>query len=129
MVVDTSVLVAVILGEPEAESLLDHMSRAETLIVSAATLLEASIVVESRQGQAAADDLQALLADLEADLAGVTDTDALAAIAAWHRFGKGRHAAGLNFGDCFSYACAKVRGESLLFKGADFGQTDIATAI
>ncbi len=128
MIVDTSALVAVILGEPDAESYLTSMARADSLALSAATLTEALIVVEARQGREAATDLVALLAELEADIVSVDEAQAEGAAGAWRRFGKGRHPAALNFGDTFSYALAVIRGEPLLFKGRDFAATDVTQA-
>ncbi len=128
MIVDTSALVAVILGEPEAETCLATMARADSLGLSAATLTEALIVVEARQGREAAADLVALLAELEADVVSLDEAQAEAAASAWRRFGKGRHPAALNLGDTFSYALAASRGEPLLFKGRDFAATDVSQA-
>jgi ribonuclease VapC len=128
VIVDTSALVAVILGEPDAEAQLARMAGAETLALSAATLAEALIVVEARQGREAATDLVALLAELEAEIASLDEDQAELAASAWRRFGKGRHPAALNLGDAFSYALAAARGEPLLFKGRDFSATDIRQA-
>lgn len=128
--VDTSALVAVVLGESDAESYLSMLSsNAGDIEVSAATLVEASIVVTAKQGDAADDDLKRLLTLVEATTVPVDHEHARAAIAAWRRFGKGRHSAALNFGDCFSYALAKTSGAALLYKGDDFTQTDIASAL
>ncbi|MFT4296890.1 MAG: type II toxin-antitoxin system VapC family toxin [Micropruina sp.] len=128
MIADTSVLVAVILGEPDAETYLKAMAEAPSLSVSAASLTEALIVVEARQGPEAAADLGALLAELEVDIVPLDESQAELAASAWRRFGKGRHPAGLNLGDAFSYALAAARGEPLLFKGRDFAATDIPQA-
>lgn len=128
MIVDTSALLAVILGEPDAETYLAAMVRADDLALSAATLTEALIVGEARQGREAASDLVALLAELEVEVISLDGAQAESAAAAWRRFGKGRHPAGLNLGDAFSYALAATRGEPLLFKGRDFAATDIAQA-
>lgn len=128
MIVDTSALVAVILGEPDAEAQLARMASAETLALSAATLTEALIVVEARQGREAATDLLALLAELEAEIASLDEDQAELAASAWRRFGKGRHPAALNLGDAFSYALTAARGEPLLFKGRDFSATDVRQA-
>ncbi|MEA4945774.1 MAG: type II toxin-antitoxin system VapC family toxin [Propionicimonas sp.] len=128
MIVDTSALVAVILGEPDAEGYLRAMATAESLAVSAATLVEALIVVEARQGRDAATDLAALLTELDAEIVSFDEVQAEQAAAAWRRFGTGRHPAALNFGDTFSYALAVVRGEALLFKGDDFAATDVMRA-
>lgn len=129
MILDTSALMAVILGESDAEHLLSEMSSAPELAVSAATVVEAAIVAEAKGGSEAADDLQALLADLECRVVPVDEEHADAAVEAWRRFGKGRHSAALNLGDCFAYAAAKVVGRPLLYKGDDFRQTDIRAAI
>lgn len=128
MIADTSALLAVILGEPDAERYLNAMATADSLLMSAATFTEALIVAEARQGREAATDLAALLADLEVEVVAFGEDQAEAAASAWRRFGKGRHAAGLNLGDTFSYALAATRGEPLLFKGRDFLATDIAQA-
>lgn len=125
MIVDTSALLAVILGEPDAEWFLGVMSDAEELAVSAASLVEALIVAEAKAGREAADDLQALLADLECAVVSVDEDQAIVAVEGWRRFGKGRHPASLNLGDCYAYAAAKTLGRPLLFKGADFAQTDV----
>ncbi|GAB3170390.1 type II toxin-antitoxin system VapC family toxin [Myceligenerans halotolerans] len=128
IVTDTSPLVAVVLGEPDAES---HLSRleAERVLVSAVSVLEAGIVVETRQGPDAARDLELLI---DGTVERVVEFDAAhgrAAVSAWRRFGKGRHPAGLNFGDCATYATAKLAGAPLLFKGNDFTQTDLASVL
>lgn len=127
--VDTSALLAVIFGEPDAERYLAALGSASELGVSAATLAEALIVAEARQGPEASADLHALLADLECDVLPLDEEQTVVAHRAWARFGKGRHPASLNLGDCYSYAAAKVWGRPLLFKGADFAQTDIGAAL
>ncbi len=122
--VDTSALVAVVLGEIDAEQHLEALQHNATRL-SVVSWVEAQIVVESRQGPDASRDLQ-LLADAVIDeIAVVDEVHAAAAVAAWRRFGKGRHPAGLNFGDCFAYAVASLDGLPLLFKGDDFAQTDL----
>lgn len=129
MVLDTSAVAAVVFGEPEAEALLALMlARAGDLRISAATLVEAGIVVEARHGRAGADDLWMLLERLGVVTVPLDAEQARLAVAAWGRFGKGRHPAGLNLGDCFSYALAKASGAPLLFTGADFAQTDVVSA-
>lgn len=126
VVLDTSALAAVVFGEPDAEALLAHMTRsAGDLILSAATAVEVGIVVEARQGAEATADLTALLEALQVRTVPVDEDQAAAALMAWRRFGKGRHPAGLNLGDCFAYALARVEGAALLFKGDDFPQTDV----
>ncbi len=125
--VDTSAVVAVVLGEDEAESMLAHIQQNPS-IMSAATLLEASIVVEARQGPDATRDLQ-LLVDAAIEITPLDLDHTRVAFEAWQRFGKGRHRAGLNLGDCFAYATASLAGVPLLFKGSDFTQTDIASVL
>ncbi len=126
-VVDSSALVAVVLGEPDAESLLAVMTT-RTCVISAVSFAEAAIVVEARQGPDAARDLQLLVDAIADDVVPVDRTLAVGAVTAWRRFGKGRHPAALNFGDCFPYALAASLGAELLFKGTDFSQTDISAA-
>lgn len=127
--IDTSALVAVVFGEPDAQSILAAMARhAGDLVIGAATLVEASIVVEAKQGSPAAADLKLLLDSLRVTVVALDESQAAAAVAAWRRFGKGRHPAGLNLGDCYSYALARALGAALLFKGDDFTQTDIRQA-
>ena len=127
-VVDTSALLAVVFGEPDASRYAEAML-ADQVVVSAATLVEASIVVEARQGPEAVRDLTLLLEEVGAEVAPLDEEAAALAVAAWRRFGRGRHPAGLNLGDCYSYATAVGRGEPLLFKGDDFAATDVTAAI
>ena len=127
-IVDTSALLAVVLGEDDAEALLDSMARAERLGISAPTLVESVIVAEAKQGREAVEDLWALLTEIEAEIIAFDEAQAETAAAAWRRFGKGRHPASLNLGDLFSYALTSTLGEGLLFKGDDFAATDIAKA-
>jgi ribonuclease VapC len=94
-------------------------------MLSAASLLEASIVIESRKGEAGGRELDLLIYRGGIEVVGVDQDQAETARAAWRRFGKGRHPAGLNYGDCFAYALAKSRQLPLLFRGDDFSQTDI----
>lgn len=126
MVIDTSVLVAVLFGEPEAERFAEAIEQDAVRMISAASVLEASLVVESELGEAGGRELDLLL--LKAAIETVPFNAEQLAIAreAWRRYGKGRHPAGLNYGDCFSYALSQATGEALLFKGGDFSQTDIA---
>jgi ribonuclease VapC len=128
MVIDTSALVAILANEPERRSFVDAIDAADSRLISTATFVEISIVIEAKYG---ADGLQYL--DLFVDKAAielrpVDDEQAREARRAFSRFGKGRHPAGLNFGDCFSYALAVTAGEPLLFKGDDFTKTDILLA-
>jgi ribonuclease VapC len=126
--VDTSALVAVVLGESDAERYLAELRRRPASL-SAVSLVEAAIVVEARQGADAARDLQ-LLVDATIDaVVPVDDDHATTAVSAWRRFGRGRHPAGLNLGDCFAYAVARLGGVPLLYKGDDFSATDVAAVL
>lgn len=125
--VDTSSLVAVVLGESDAERHLDCLRRGPAQL-SSVSLVEATVVVDARQGADAVRDLE-LLVDATLDVVPVDVAHARAAVAAWRRFGRGRHPAGLNFGDCFSYALARLADLPLLYKGDDFAQTDISSAL
>lgn len=127
--IDTSALAAVIFGEPDAAHFAAVMlANAGDCLISAATLVETNVVVEAKQGQGAGQDLRLLIEQIGAEIAPVNAEAAAVAIAAWRRFGKGRHPAALNYGDCFSYALASTFGAPLLYKGDDFTQTDIARA-
>jgi ribonuclease VapC len=126
MVIDSSAILAILLNEPEALEFQQKITQAEIRLISAATLFEASIVAEGRLGKTEDIDLWFKEANLLVQI--VDEVQANLARDAWRRFGKGRHPAGLNFGDCFSYALAKSKGEKLLFKGSDFSQTDILAA-
>jgi ribonuclease VapC len=128
MVVDTSALIALLNMEPESARLAVALESDPTRLVSAATVVEAGLVIESRFGSVGGRELDLLIAKAGLSIESVTADQADVAREAWRRYGKGRHSAGLNFGDCFSYALAKVTGEPLLFKGDDFIHTDI-TAI
>ena len=125
MVIDTSALLAVLLGEPEAEQIAAAIESSTPRLLSAANLLEASIVIEARKGDAGGRELDLLLYRGEIEVVAVDRDQAEAARTAWRRFGKGRHPAGLNYGDCFAYALAKIHRLPLLFRGDDFAQTDI----
>lgn len=129
MVIDTSALIAILLDEPERRAFTEAIESAESRRVSAATLLETAIVVESRFGPEGERDLDHLLETAGVDVEPVDAEQLRIARRAFSRYGKGRHAAGLNFGDCFAYALAKAVGEPLLFKGEDFGRTDIEPAL
>jgi ribonuclease VapC len=130
VVVDTSAVTAVVFGEPDAEIFLSVMlANAGDLQMSAGTAVEVGIVVEARQGAEATKDLGILMDRLGIATVPVDRVQAEAAVAAWRRFGKRRHPANLNLGDCFSYALAKLTAAPLLFKGRDFGQTDITSAL
>ncbi len=129
LVIDTSALVAIILGEVDAERFAAVLKEAAPIAVSVVSVVETTMVVEARSGPDATRDLTLLLDSIDASRVAVDTEQMNLAVAAWRRFGKGRHPAALNFGDCFSYALASVRGEPLLFKGRDFGQTDIISVL
>jgi ribonuclease VapC len=130
MVIDTSALMAILLREPEAERLTHAILMAERRLLSAATLLEAGIVVLAHTGDDGARDLDLLVARLRLEIVPVTEEQAMLARRAYQRFGKGRgHPARLNFGDCFSFALARVTGEPLLFKGDDFSRVGLTMAL
>lgn len=128
MILDSSAVLAILLGEPDAAYYEKAIAVALACRMSAANLLEASIVVESRGGLAAGHELDVFLERAGIELVPVTPQQVEAARRAWRRFGRGNHPAGLNFGDCFAYALAEATGEPLLFKGNDFAQTDIEPA-
>ena len=128
MVLDTSALTAVLFDEPEREELIRKIAAAPRRLISSATLLESSIVVESRRGESAGRELDLFLHRAKVQTVAVDEEQAELARTAWRRYGKGRHTSGLNFGDLFAYALARARGESLLFKGDDFAKTDVAPA-
>lgn len=128
MVIDTSAIVAIFFNEPDAPAYRERIVDDPVRLVSAATLVEAAMVVESRFGDAGGVELDLWLHQAGAEIVPVTPEHADQARRAWRRYGKGRHPAGLNYGDCFSYALAKLTGEPLLFKGDDFSKTDIAPA-
>lgn len=125
MVVDTSALIAVLLGEPERDRFVDLLAEADDPLISAATLVEASIVMLAKTGPDGVGDLDDLLAAAAVRCVAVDATQAQIARDAFERFGKGRSPAGLNYGDCFSYALATATNRPLLFKGEDFEHTDI----
>lgn len=120
MVLDTSVIVAVILEEDGFEELALKIGDAETREISAVSYMEASMVLITKRGDGIEAILDKVLAEAEIAIVPVSVTQAQIARQAFRDYGKGRHPAGLNFGDCFSYALAKSHGESLLFKGNDF---------
>ncbi|MDQ2102851.1 type II toxin-antitoxin system VapC family toxin [Azospirillum isscasi] len=127
MVVDTSAIMAILLAEPDAARYARAIGAADVRLISAATVLECSIVAIARFGNDAT--LAAWMADHAFEVVAVDATQAGLARDAFLRFGKGRHPAGLNYGDCFSYALAKTTNEPLLFKGNDFPLTDLTPAL
>jgi ribonuclease VapC len=125
MVIDSSVLIAILQNEPDAPDFASAIADSDIRLLSAANLVEASIVIERRNGDDGARDLDLLLYRTGIEIVSVDAEQAEAARVAWRRFGKSRHPAGLNFGDCFAYALAKVTGLPLLYKGSDFALTDL----
>jgi ribonuclease VapC len=126
MVIDTSALAAIFFAEPERQSFLNAITAAGSRLLSAATLLETGIVLEARQGEAAGREFDLFVVRANLQVVPVDAEQADLARSAWRAYGKGRHPAALNFGDCFSYALAKSSGEPLLAKGTDFNLTDVA---
>jgi ribonuclease VapC len=129
MILDTSALLAILQDEPERRSFIAAIEAAASLSMSTATFVETSIVIGARYGGDGLRDLDLFLAKAEIALVPVDTEQAHAARDAFLRFGKGRHPAGLNYGDCFSYALARTLGEPLLYKGDDFSQTDVGTIV
>jgi ribonuclease VapC len=125
MVIDTSALLAILQNEPERRVFNEAIEAAETRLLSASSFVESSMIVESRYGADGIRDLDLFIAKAQLELVAVDVEQAHIARQAFREFGKGRHPAGLNFGDCFSYALARSHTESLLYKGADFGRCDI----
>lgn len=126
MVIDTSALIAILLDKPQAPQLAAAIEAGAPRLLSAASLPEASIVIETRKGEAGGRELDLLLYRAAIEIAPVDRDQAELARIAWRRFGKGRHPAGLNYGDCFVYALARSRELPLLFCGDDFARTDLA---
>ena len=129
MVIDSSALVAILLREPEQTAFIDAITADQTRICGAPTLVETSMVIVSRRGERGLTAVRAFYERAAVQTAVFGPEHVELAIDAFRRVGKGRHPAGLNFGDCFSYALAKATGEPLLFKGDDFSQTDIKRAV
>lgn len=125
MVIDTSALVAMLSGEPEAPVFEEAIEADPVRLMSTASYLETAIVIESRYGEPGGRELDLWLHRAGVQLVAVDSEQAEAARVAYRRFGKGRHPAGLNFGDCFTYALTQVSGEPLLYKGEDFSHTDV----
>ena len=129
MIIDTSALIAILFNEPDADLYANAMAMSEHRLISAASYLESGIVVDRQRGAAAGRQLDSLIVRAEVKVESVTKEQGDIARQAYLDFGKGVHPAGLNFGDCFSYALAKSLGMPLLFKGEDFALTDIESAL
>jgi ribonuclease VapC len=128
MVIDTSALVAILLDEPERRGFNEKIETDPMRLMSAVSFVEAALVIEARLGEAGGRELDLLLHRAAVEVVPVDIDQAEIARRAFRRYGRGRHPAGLNFGDCFAYALVKSTGEPLLFKGNDFGRTDIVAA-
>ncbi len=126
MVIDTSALVAILHREPERRHFIEAIEAADTRQMSVATFVEISIVIEARHGAEGLRDLDHFIGRAAIELVAVDAEHGKTARSAFSRFGKGQHRAGLNYGDCFSYALAMLVGEPLLCKGDDFVHTDVA---
>ena len=128
MTIDSSALVAILFGEAGYLDLIDRILAAESVRVGAPTLVEASMVLAGRRRSADAGEVDALVHELGVTVVAFGEREWHAAVAAFLRFGRGRHAAALNFGDCLAYATAVVANDSLLFVGEDFSLTDVLQA-
>ena len=125
MVIDSSAIIAILLAEPEAEKLSQVIADDPARFMSGFSLLESSVVIEARKGEPGGRELDLLLHRTSVRIVDLSAEQIEIAREAWRRFGRGRHAAALNIGDCCSYALARSLGEALLFKGDDFSKTDI----
>ena len=129
MVLDTSAILALLFGEPEQEAFAAAIAEAGTRLVSAVSAFEAAILVSSRKGPAGARELDLLFHAGRLEVAPFTGEQLLLAREAYERYGKGRHAAGLDLGDCCSYALSRHSGEPLLYRGEAFARTDVVSAL
>ena len=129
MVIDSSALIAILLKEDGFRRYAEAIADAESNKTPAGSVLEVYLVLAERAGPHGSDDLDALLDEMGIEVRPFDQAQAIVARRAFHRFGKGRHPARLNFGDCMSYALATVTGEPLLFKGDDFSKTDVVPAL
>ena len=129
MVLDTSALIAILFGEPEAETFARTLADDSKKLISTFNALETGIVVEAKKGEAGGRELDLLLHRAGIEIVAMNADQVELARSAWRNYGKGNHPAGLNIGDCCAYALAKYSGEPLLFKGDDFKKTDIRSVI
>lgn len=129
MIIGTSALIAILFDEADAETFANAISAADSCRISAATFVELAIVVEAQTKGRDSNAVDTLLRRANVVIEPVTEEQAYLAREVYAEFGKGRHRAALNFGDCVSYALSKATGEALLFKGSDFRKTDIKAAI
>lgn len=129
IVVDSSALLSIVLGEPDAETFVEALTGAHEVTVGSATLIEASIVTFARVGEDGARDLTQVLDSSGVRIVPLGEEHVAIAVKAWRRFGKGRHPAALDLGDCYAYAVAVAADAPLLYKGDDFPQTDVRAAL
>jgi ribonuclease VapC len=129
MVIDTSVIVAILFGEGDAECLAEAIEDDPTRLMSGSSVLETSLVIHSELGESGGRELDLLLLKMGIEIIPFTDDQLRVARRAFEIYGKGRHPAGLSFGDCFAYALSKTAGEKLLFKGEDFSKTDVVSCL
>ncbi|MBI5504551.1 MAG: type II toxin-antitoxin system VapC family toxin [Deltaproteobacteria bacterium] len=129
MIVDTSAVLAILFEESDAELYARALTQADSCRMSAASFVEAAVVIDSQTKDKGGRQFDAFIRRAAIAIEPVTEEQAHSARQAYADFGKGRHPAGLNFGDCFSYALAKATGEPLLFKGKDFERTDVVSAL
>ena len=125
MIIDSSVLIAILLKEPEATYYAKLLANSGDIYISAVSIVESSMVIEYKRGEAGGIEYDELLKIIAPTIIAFDEQQAKLARAAWREYGKGRHPAKLNFGDCCSYAAAKYLNQPLLFKGNDFSKTDI----
>jgi len=128
MTLDSSALIAILFAEHGYLDLIDRILAADQVRVGTPTLVETSMVLAGRRRTKAVGEVEALVEELGVTVVPFGEREWHAAVAAYLRFGRGRHPAALNFGDCLAYAAASVANDTLLFVGDDFGQTDIAPA-
>ncbi len=127
MVIDSSAIIAILRLEPELEQFAKAISSDPVRLLSAATMVELGIFLIARS-DSAYQEFEQLVADIEIEIVPLDEQQSRIALNAFRRYGKGRHPARLNYGDCFTYALANLTGEPLLFKGNDFSQTDVLCA-
>lgn len=125
MVIDTSALIAILLGEDETERIAKVIAEDNVRLISSFSLLESSIVIEAKKGESGSRELDLLIHKIGAEIIGFDSEQSITAKKAWREYGKGNHSASLNIGDCCTYALSKSSNQSILFKGNDFNQTDI----
>jgi ribonuclease VapC len=128
MTLDSSALIAVLFAEPGHLDLVDRILEADHVRVGAPTLVETSLVHAGRRGSPAGGEVEGLVRELDVTVVPFGEAEWRIAVEAFSRFGRGRHAASLNFGDCLAYASAAAVGDTLLYVGDDFGHTDIERA-